>query len=263
MTPPSADAADTEPVDSLLPGDSRWTRIEHLEEVTSTNEVAADNGRSGEPPGLVVVADHQTAGRGRHGRRWDDEPGRSLLMSALVRDGFPRPSLVPLAAGLAVADAIAAVHAIPELRWPNDVLVDGRKCAGVLVEAVGDLPGRIVIGIGVNVDWRAVERDEETAAWGSLAEALDREVGRWTVLGHVLTSLDGHLRAAEGDPDRLVAGYRRRCATLGAEVEISTGAGVVVGAAEDVTSAGALVVRTGEDSVTLRAGDVVHVRRGA
>lgn len=263
MTPPSADAADAEPVEDALPGDSRWTRIEHLEQVTSTNEVAADNGRAGEPPGLVVVADHQTAGRGRHGRRWADEPGRSLMMSALVRDVFPRSSLVPLAAGLAVATAAEAVHATPELKWPNDVLVDGRKCAGVLVEAVGDLPGRLVVGIGVNVDWRGVERDEDTAGWGSLAEALGREVGRWVVLGHVLTSLDDHLRIAESDPDRLVALYRRRCATLGADVEISTGAGVVVGTAEDVTADGALVVRTGEDSVTLHAGDVVHVRRGA
>ena len=149
----------------LVAASRRWRKIEHLEVTDSTNSVAAAGARSGSPAGLVVVADHQTAGRGRFGRRWEDRPGGSLLMSCLV-DMPPRPTLVPLAAGLSVADVVTRAGPDPELKWPNDVLIAGRKCAGVLVEVCSPL---LVVGIGVNIDWRGEVPPE---SWTSLAEEI-------------------------------------------------------------------------------------------
>jgi BirA family transcriptional regulator, biotin operon repressor / biotin---[acetyl-CoA-carboxylase] ligase len=244
-------------VDDIVPDESRWSRIEHLEEVGSTNAVVMERARRGEPPGLVVVADHQTAGRGRRGRTWTDEPGASLLMSALLASDLPRPTLAPLATGLAVRDALRELGAHPTLKWPNDVLLNGAKCAGILVESLAR-PARIVIGIGVNVDWRAVGGAE--ARWTSVAEHLGGGVERGPVLGHLLAALDARLSTASRDPDALLGAYRDVCSTLGAAVEVTVGDGVIVGSAEDVDRDGALVVRTGERSVVVRAGDVEHVR---
>jgi BirA family transcriptional regulator, biotin operon repressor / biotin---[acetyl-CoA-carboxylase] ligase len=249
-------AARRRPAEDLVGPRSRWQCLEHHLEVGSTNEVAADLARAGETAGMVVVADHQTRGKGRLGRDWKDEPGRSLLFSALVEDRFPRPTLVPLAAGLAVAEAVGATGAQTSLKWPNDILVDERKCAGILVEQVD---GRIVIGIGVNVDWRDVETRAED--WGSVAEAVGRDVDRWRLLQTVLVALDRLLGMAESDPPDLLVRYRDACDTLGREVTIETHEGVLAGVAEDVDEDGALVLRTGDRSVCLHAGDVVHVRR--
>jgi BirA family transcriptional regulator, biotin operon repressor / biotin---[acetyl-CoA-carboxylase] ligase len=234
---------------------ARWRLIEHHDEVGSTNEIVADRARLGEPDGLVVVADHQTRGRGRLDRTWEDAPGRSLLMSALVGGAFPRPTLVPLAVGVAVADALVELGAQPALKWPNDVLVAEGKCGGILVERVDEL---VVIGIGMNVDWRGVDRRD--AAWISLAEVLDRDVDRWDLLAQVLRSLDQAVGEAQEVPDLLLDRYRRVCSTLDQDVRVETSDGVLAGVAEGIDDDGALLLRTGERSVRVHAGDVTHVR---
>lgn len=225
--------------------------------VGSTNTIVADRAASGEPPGLVVAAERQTAGRGRVDRTWVDQPGGSLAVTALIA-APGRPTLVPLAAGLAVADAAAAQGVATQLKWPNDVLtVDGRKCSGILVETVGG--GSLAVGIGVNVDWRQRSADVDPS-WGSLAEGRGGDVDRWELLRDLLRSLDGHLTQVEETPDDLLAVYRGRCVTLGREVRVELSEGVVVGTAEDVVADGALVVRSGDATVTIHAGDVHHVR---
>lgn len=234
---------------------ARWRLIEHNGEVGSTNEIVADRARLGEPDGLVVVADHQTRGRGRLDRAWEDRPGRSLLMSALVGGAFPRPTLVPLAAGVAVADALAELEARPALKWPNDVLVGEHKCGGILVERVDET---VVIGIGVNVDWREVDGRGER--WMSLAEALDGDVDRWDLLVRVLRALDRSLIQGRDTPDRLLDRYRLLCSTIDQEVRVETSDGVLAGIAEGIDDDGALLLRTGDRSVRLHVGDVTHVR---
>lgn len=227
----------------------RWTAREHLAETPSTNAVALARAREGAPSGLVVTTDHQTAGRGRLGRRWLDLPaGASLPVSVLV-DAPRRPTLVPLAAGLAVVDAVGRGAG---LKWPNDVLVGGRKVCGILVESAPD--GRLVVGTGVNVDWRGVVRDGD---WTSLAEVDGADVDRGDLLDRLLDGLDARL---DLDPDRLLDDYRRVCVTLGREVRVELPSGVLVGVAEDVDGSGALRLRTGEGAVTVRAGDVEHLR---
>ena len=240
----------------VLDGPGRWSSLAHVAEVGSTNQVIAARAAAGAASGLVVVADHQTAGRGRLDRAWVDVPGRSLLMSVLV-DAPRVPTLVPLAAGLAVADAVGAAGAAPTLKWPNDVLVDGAKCAGILVEAVG---ARLVVGIGVNVDWRGVSRSVEGAAWTSVAEAIGADVDRWEVAADLLGALDRWLLAAERRPDELLGVYGSRCSTLGSTVRVATPSGALEGEAVRVDRDGALVVRGADGEVTVRAGDVTHVR---
>ena len=166
-------------LDAMLQGPSVWHTLEHLPEATSTNDVAAARLAEGVPPGLVVVADHQTAGRGRVGRTWLDWPGRSgedqqdrSLLVSVTASTPSTATLAPLAAGLAASDAITRWRVDARLKWPNDVLVGGRKCGGILLEqhpvgirGVGTQSTALVIGIGINVDWRGVPREGEAASW--------------------------------------------------------------------------------------------------
>jgi BirA family biotin operon repressor/biotin-[acetyl-CoA-carboxylase] ligase len=242
---------------SLVQGPSRWHSIEHVPTATSTNDLARQRTEAGTPPGLVVIADTQTEGRGRAGRSWQDQPGGGLLVS--VTSPIPRgdATLVPLAAGLAVADAVRRQGLHVALKWPNDVLVNGRKLAGVLVER---LDTALVIGIGIDVDWRAVDRAGQLAEWTSIAEEAGRDVDRWDVLTDVLRSLDAWLRDVdEGDAERLLAQYQLDCATIGARVTVTTPAGdVVEGRAIGLDATGALGVDTERGPIAVIAGDVTH-----
>lgn len=249
-----------------LAGGSCWHTLEHLAETTSTNDVAAARARDGAAAGLVVVADRQTAGRGRRGRRWEDRPGRDLLVSLLVDPPPTGTSLLPLVAGLAVADAVGREGVATVLKWPNDVLVAATeppaKCAGILAER-HDLPDRgpvVVLGIGIDLDWRGVERAGAASGWRSLAEVAGRDVDRWVVLADLLRGLAAGLTDLGRDPTRLLATYRQRCHTIDRPVRVATPGGVVVGTATAVDATGALVVGTADGPVTVTAGDVEHVR---
>src|SRR5688572_1154875 len=146
----------------------RFADVRWFAELDSTNRLAADLARAGAPDGVVVGADHQTAGRGRRGRTWESRPGASLLVSVILR---PAPALVTLAAGVAAAEACEAVAGVEVgLKWPNDLLVDGAKVGGILSELVA---GAAVVGLGVNLAWApagaahlgaAVDRDRLLAA---------------------------------------------------------------------------------------------------
>ncbi len=255
---------------ALLEGPSRWHTWQHQDEVGSTNDVALAALRAGTPPGLVVTADRQRTGRGRIGRRWQDAPsgGVSLAISATVEVTGSSPlggavGLVPLAAGVAVADALRARGANVTLKWPNDVLVtvdeQARKCVGILVEHHHlDDRAVLVAGIGINVDWRAVPRDNEAAAWSSVAEAVGSDVDRFALLADVLGGLDARLR---DDASTLRERYRRACATLGREVEATRpDGGVLRGRAVDLATDGALVVEVAGRRQSVAAGDVHHLR---
>lgn len=241
--------------------------IRHFPSIDSTNRYLLDEARAGAPDGLVAVADHQRAGRGRLGRTWEAAPGSSLLVSVLLR-----PALAPeqlgrcaTAAGLALAEAVEEVAGIaPGLKWPNDLVLRDRKLAGLLAEA--DLGGgavrAVVVGAGCNLDRAAVPPHLADVATSVEAEA-GRTVDRDAVLGAFLDALDRHL----ADPDGLVAAARARSATLGRRVRVDLGGGrVLEGLARDLTDTGALVLRCdGQDvrdgrDVVVSVGDVVHLR---
>jgi BirA family biotin operon repressor/biotin-[acetyl-CoA-carboxylase] ligase len=225
---------------------TRFADVRQLSDVDSTNRYLRDLARQGAPEGLVVVTDHQTAGRGRRGRTWEAPPGRALLASILLR---PDPVLVPpdrrwlvtAATALAAADACGPEVAI---KWPNDLLVGERKLAGILAEAEA---GAIVVGIGINVGG---------APPGAVALAELRPADRGDLLVALLVNLERWCRdwAAVGEA------YRGRCATIGRQVRLELPDGSHVGGvAEAVERDGALRVATEKGSFSFPVADVVHV----
>lgn len=192
----------------------------------STQEVARTL-----PIGTVVVADHQTAGRGRLDRRWEAPPGTALLASFVVRFD----PLATFAAGVAAAEACGPAV---RLKWPNDLLLGGRKLGGILAEAQA---GRAIIGIGINL----------TAAPAGAAQlgAVDRD----DLAGRIADGLERWMAAPRA---ALLDAWRARADTLGRRVRVEVGGNVVEGLAEDVTEQGALVVA----GRIVAAGDVVHLR---
>jgi BirA family biotin operon repressor/biotin-[acetyl-CoA-carboxylase] ligase len=226
-------------------------RVEVLSTATSTNALVADRARSGEPAGLVVVAEQQTRGRGRLDRSWVSPPRAGLTFSVLLRPEMP-PSgwgWLPLLTGVAVARALrtqAGVDAV--LKWPNDVLVGGRKVCGVLAEAVG--PGAVVVGIGLNVTTRREELPTE------LATSLQLEGASTTDRDTLLRAVLREVAAVTLDLAAGAGAYRALCSTIGQQVRVELPGGAVEGRAEAVDDDGRLVV----DGTAYGAGDVVHLR---
>ena len=230
-------------------------RVEVLAVTGSTNAVVSERALAGEPSGLVVVAEAQTAGRGRLDRSWVSPPRAGLTMSVLVRPHLPpaRWPWLPLLAGLAVATALreqAELDAV--LKWPNDVLVEDRKLCGVLAEV--PQPGAAVIGIGLNVTTRAHELPSTApTAAGSVVMVGGSTTDRGTLLRAVLRALGDALQ----DVDAASVAYRERCSTIGRRVRLQLpGDTSVDGVAEEVDDVGRLVV----DGRAYGAGDVVHLR---
>lgn len=246
---------------SLLEGPSRVTGIDWHDAIASTNTVALEAAARGEPEILLVGAEAQTAGRGRLGRVWEAPPGTSLTVSFLLRPAVApaRWPTLALAAGVALADVAArwCPDAAVGLKWPNDLLLDGVKTAGILVEAVA---GACVAGIGLNVDWRGLDRGGLAAT--SLAEAAGVPVDRWRVLAGLAGVLDRTYQAWTDDPSAVVDRYRSRCVTIGNAVAVQrVGQHDLQGVAVAVGDDGALAVRTADGrTVAVLAGDVHHVR---
>jgi BirA family biotin operon repressor/biotin-[acetyl-CoA-carboxylase] ligase len=266
-------------------GDVRW-----VASTGSTNSDAMTLARDGAGEGIVVVADHQSAGRGRRARTWVAPPGGSLLVSVLLRPPAPVAGAVTMAAAVAMARAVEDVAGVEaRLKWPNDLVVatdDGeRKLAGILAEA--DWPAAstisggyrapaphdravVVVGIGLNVSWPAPD-SAPTEDAGGLAEVagiatalnwLAPPVDRVDLLVGFLRHLDERYAALlAAGPTDLLAEWRRRSATLGRRVRVDLGSDDVEGTAVDVTDEGHLVVETAEGRRrTLAVGDVVHLR---
>lgn len=248
----------------------RFADVRHFDVIDSTNRYLLDEARAGAPDGVVAVADHQSAGRGRLGRRWEAPPGASLLASVLLRPEVPLAEryLVTAAVALAAAEAVAdEVGVALGLKWPNDLLApDGRKVAGVLAEAEGDA---VVVGIGVNVTWPTDEADlagrglDDLAGRAtSLVALAGRPVSRDRLLAALLTALEPRVAAlAEAaGRRRLAAELRGACTTLGARVRVDVAGGPIEGTAVDLTPSGQLVVETATGRQVVSAGDVTHLR---
>jgi BirA family biotin operon repressor/biotin-[acetyl-CoA-carboxylase] ligase len=228
----------------------------HYRVTDSTNERAKELALQGAPHGTVVTADEQTAGRGRQGRAWVAPPGTALLFSVLLRDLGKAQAHLPLAAALAVCEACEGAAPVTcRIKWPNDVWIDGRKVAGILIEGRPQ-EGWAVLGVGVNVCTREGEfppelRDIATsiAASATSANAPALEA----VLALLTRALEARLAES---PKTIVAGWRKRDALDGERIRWQNGEGVAEGIDDD----GALIVRTDSGRVFLDAGEV-HLRR--
>lgn len=235
-----------------------------LAEAESTNAIAAARAVADS----IVVADHQTAGRGRLDREWETPAGTALTFSVVVDPDLPDEEwpLLPLAVALAVADGVRrAADVDPRVKWPNDLLLEEgggpRKVAGILLERVADPtdPGRplAVIGIGINVGMSREQLPVPTATSLAIAGV---HVERTSVFAAVVAALTRVLAHLAEDPAAVLEEYRGACTTLGRHVEVHLPDGTVLtGRADDVDRHGRLVV----DGTAVGAGDVVHVRPGA
>jgi BirA family biotin operon repressor/biotin-[acetyl-CoA-carboxylase] ligase len=243
--------------------------VEVVDAVESTNAEAARRAREGAPDGLVVVADHQTSGRGRLDRTWETPAGTAVTFSILLRPDAPTRSWpwLPLLTGYAVDKALQASGLEAGVKWPNDVLVGDLKVAGILVERIETDEGpAAIVGVGINVGQTRDELPVPTAT--SLEIELGRAVDRTDVLVEVLNTIREAVDAWEmgGDKSgmRLMESYVAACVTIGRDVRVDLPDGSVLeGRAVDVDPSGKLVVEEGGPDGrrrTVSAGDVVHVR---
>ncbi|HSE95084.1 MAG TPA: biotin--[acetyl-CoA-carboxylase] ligase, partial [Methylomirabilota bacterium] len=245
---PAPDPALAAALGTALPGPPLTGPLLAFASLPSTQIWCRTLAARGAAEGLVVVADHQTAGRGQRGRRWVAPPGTALLLSCLLRPDVPtaRWGELPLVAGVAVAEALEAAAGAPtRLRWPNDVLVAGRKVAGILAEGVPGRHAHVVLGIGVNVDQTAADWPAELAGHAASLRALGHPVRRPALLATLLATLAARYtewRRMGFGPAR--AGWRQR-ALLGHRMATGGGAGVAV----DLGPRGALVLRRDDGTV--------------
>jgi len=262
-----------------------WT-VRRLAETTSTNAVALQAALAGEPEGLVVVADYQTAGRGRLDRSWVAPPRTALLMSVLLRPaaggaggdpagrvgghvgaggdlaGQVGGHLAVSALGCAAAAACERVAGFePGLKWPNDLVAPGGKLGGILAETTANLAA-LVVGLGLNIR-RPSDRPPELQATAVDLEVLaGRPVDRDVLLDAILAEFAERYRGLrEGQTAALLGEYRARCVTIGQRVRIDQPGRTVEGLACGIGDDGALVVDTGAgDIVSVTVGDVIHLR---
>lgn len=254
------DALDCQRIDELLATRTIGHVLECYAEIDSTNRRAAEWARGGAPDGALVLADSQTAGRGRLGRRWHAPAGSSLLMSLILR-----PGLVPAQAQRAVmVCALGLVEAIDSLglhagiKWPNDVQLNGKKVAGLLAELgiMGQRLDYVVVGMGLNVNLDVTALPETLSPATSLAAELGRPVARVDLLARILERIEAHADALRSGGSPL-APWRARLLTLGQPVRVGTADEVIEGWAVDTNEDGALVVVTSEgERRTVLAGDV-------
>ncbi len=251
---------------------SRFHRIRIVDETGSTNRDLMNEALKGASEGEVLVAGHQTEGRGRQGRTWLDEPDSALLVSWLLRPEGYEVGLIPLLTGMAVVDALSELGAPVGLKWPNDVLVPSfgeRKLAGILAEAGQSQVGaaepalHVVVGLGLNLAFSGspeagdVAIDLASLVDASLIEAVPPKI---EVLRSVLGHVERYLQQLEaGAADDVRAAYVDRCLTIGRAVRFTTPIGEVTGTATAIDDSGALTIDTSTGTVIVTAGDAHHI----
>jgi BirA family biotin operon repressor/biotin-[acetyl-CoA-carboxylase] ligase len=241
-------------------------RVHWLESTASTNDVAARLAESGADEGTTVVAEAQTAGRGRHGRVWFSPAGAGLYVSVIVRPaagmagGANPASLLTLASGVAIAEAVRTVTGLPaEIKWPNDVVIRRRKLAGILAEAAvqAGVLQFVVVGFGVNLQSAAYPPDLASRATSIEAET-SRPADRALVLAEILAAMgERYADLRVGRFDAILSAWRGLAPSLpGANVEWDSPAGVIRGRAHDIDQDGALLVRVDGRIERIVAGEL-------
>jgi len=234
-----------------------------LEKTTSTNDVVAELARQGAPEGTVVAAETQTKGRGRQGRRWSSTAGKSLAFSILLRPKLHADELpeITLASAVAVAKTLEDFHFKPQIKWPNDLLLEGRKVCGILTEMgpKKDKMASVVLGIGVNLNQTARDFPKEL---GGIATSLYRMSGRKINRARFFQKLLGHLEESyrwvtERHFSRVLSEWKKRAVTLGKQVKVSQHHHVFYGQVLGADEKGALLVRNDLGMVErVTSGDV-------
>ncbi len=266
MSPIPADLA-PDAIRALLRSRVVGRTLQVHDAVDSTNDLAAAAGEQGAAEGLCVIADRQAAGRGRRGRAWVSLPGVGLYASVLLRPPLPaeRLPLLTLAAGVAAAAAVGEVAGTPaRLKWPNDVLLGGRKVAGILAEGtmLGGAAAQAVVGVGINCNHRREDFPEELRdSASSLALEAGRPIERHALAAALFNALDDWYQVlSRGEAQRVVEASRAASAVLGREVSVLAGGELWRGAALDIDESGALLVRDAAGRLHRLVSEEVSIR---
>jgi BirA family biotin operon repressor/biotin-[acetyl-CoA-carboxylase] ligase len=247
--------------------------VRRFAEIDSTNTWLLVEARAGGPEGLVAVADHQSAGRGRLDRRWEAAPGAALLVSVLLRPVL-EPEALHLATALVALSALDACRRTAGvdagIKWPNDLVFGDAKLAGVLAEADPSAPGgspgsrAVVVGVGLNIEPPGAAASSNATSLRELAAAGSGSgvPTRDELLSAFLRELERRRPELDDAAGRSALGsdLRRHCVTLGRLVRVELSGTELIGIATDLTDEGALVVETDDGTHVVTAGDVVHLR---
>ena len=232
-------------------------RVLYYPQLASTMDVARREARQGAAEGTVIIADEQTAGKGRVKRIWLSPKGNIALSVILYPALSYLPRLVMLAS-LAVVHSIEAVTGLkPQIKWPNDILIKGKKVSGILIESdvKGDVVDFSVLGIGMNVDLKVASSPEVLSTATSLANELGKKISRLDMIRCLLVEIERlYLVLPDGD---IYEEWRSRLVTLGRRVQVKSGNNILTGIAESVGRDGSLLLRHSDGSSTeIVAGDV-------
>lgn len=236
----------------------------YLKEIDSTNNYAKKLAAQGYPEGTLVIAERQTAGRGRRGRQWHSEPGQAIFMSLILRPVLPIKELsrITLFIAVAVVDTLERFGIKSGIKWPNDVLINGRKIAGILTEAVTDMDGieYIVTGIGLNVNNRIADFPEEFRGIATtMREEAGHSISRVEVLQEFLWQLErGYRQMISGGFGGILAKVRSLSLVIGRDIKIDSVNGITTGRAIDIDNNGFLMVRDSEGNIhNVMSGEIL------
>lgn len=237
--------------------------------ITSTNEFAKRLARRGAPAGTLILADSQTAGRGRHGRHWDSPPGKGLWFSFILRSKATakQVGLLPLLISAVLVEQFAKfLNYSFQVKWPNDVLANGKKICGILCEAQFTPPvvDFIIAGIGVNVN--QAPKDFSPALKGraqSLAMVMQRPIDRKALLINLLEGLDQALFSSEQLPIAKLAIWKAACADIGKTITLRCGHEQSTGIFEELSDQGELILRCGDGVQRLAAAEFSMMNKSA
>lgn len=250
---------------------SRFVTFEVVSETGSTNQDLLTQAAKGAPEGSVLIAGHQTAGKGRQGRSWMNADGSLLAVSWLMRpkSGPETWGLIPLMTGLAAVTTVQSLGVPAKLKWPNDVLVGSKKLAGILCESSLSGVPAVIIGMGMNISWESDSAPAEIAdIAASLADYCERPPGPVDLAREILTRFENlwqNWHGSDGasvDTTGLLSQYEPHCVTLDqAEIAFSMIDGTtVVGQPLRIHLDGGLILNTADGEQTLTAGDAHHIR---
>jgi BirA family biotin operon repressor/biotin-[acetyl-CoA-carboxylase] ligase len=272
-TPAAFQPLDAQTIQRALSTKMLGRSLHVLAEVASTNTAAAALAQESAPHGAVVVAESQTAGRGRLGRHWHSPSGKNIYCSVLLRALPAREqqplwlSWIPLIAALAISRAVQVVTGLkPSVKWPNDILIGNRKLGGILCESsgIGTAHASVIVGIGLNVNIRRDEfpddlREIATSVAVESGHPCDRTALLTALLAELETRCESFLAGNHGD---ILEEYMLRCSTIGRRVRIELAHGEQMdGTAESIRPDGSLrILRNDHATVDIRAGDVIHLR---
>ncbi|MBN2571526.1 MAG: biotin--[acetyl-CoA-carboxylase] ligase [Ignavibacteriales bacterium] len=231
----------------------------YIDEVDSTNSILLNNEKY-DQDGTVILAEQQTAGRGRMKRKWVSERGKNLTFSILISDNISKINVnfFNLCAGLAIANAIENLFQLPaKLKWPNDVLISNKKVAGLLLESIssGDRIKKIIIGFGININQTHFPFMDNLSPT-SIRIEVKKEVSREKILSEILNQYEELLEIAKKEPNKIIYNWKEKCLYLGERIQITINNEQIIGIFEDIDDEGFLLLKVDNKIQKLYSGEI-------